>query len=93
MVLDYSFGDGSLKKEDIEWPGSVKRAVEKIDSLHSRWIKVLSNLTLEQLQSKQYTKWPFSKRCFYDLALWINTELMKNVSEIGYGRYLYAISK
>lgn len=93
VVLDYSFGDGSLRKEDIEWPGSVKQAVEKIDSLHSRWIKVLSNLTLEQLQSKQYTKWPFSNRCFYDLALWINTELMKNVSEIGYGRYLYAISK
>lgn len=93
MVLNYSFGDCSLGKENIEWPGSVKQAIDKIDSLHNQWIKFLSNLTLEQLQSKQYTKWPFSNRSFYDLALWINIELMKNVSEIGYGRYLYAVSK
>ena len=32
-------------------------------------------------------------RSFADTALWLNGELMKNVAEIGYGRFLYAACK
>jgi len=43
-------------------------------------------------QLNQNAKWPLVDRSFADIALWLNAELMKNVSEIGYGRFLYAAS-
>ena len=91
-VLDHSFGEGKLNIEDVQWSGSVKQSIEEVDYLHDQWIKKLSGLTLEQLQSKQYTKWPFSNRSFYDLALWVNTEMMKSAVMIGTCRYFYKIS-
>ena len=46
-----------------------------------------------EYQSQQYAKWPLEGRSFADTALWLNGELMKNVAEIGYGRFLYAACK
>ena len=34
-ALDYNFGNGILQREDILWPGSVKEAKAKIQSLHA----------------------------------------------------------
>lgn len=42
-----------------------------------------------EYQSQRYAKWPLEGRSFADTALWLNGELMKNVAEIGYGRFLY----
>ncbi len=89
-ALNSNFEDGTLKKENIPWPGSVEKAKEIIKLLHDQWVSKLNNLSDADFQSKQYAKWPLSDRNFLDTALWLNGELMKNTAEIGYGRFLYA---
>ncbi len=89
-AIDYNFGDGVLKKEDIPWPGSVEKAKTTISLLHDKWVSKLKDLPDADYQLNQYAKWPLVDRSFADIALWLNAELMKNVSEIGYGRFLYA---
>lgn len=92
-ALDYNFGAGTLKKEDILWPGSIEEAKATIQSLHDQWVEKLNALSDEDFQSNHHSKWPLENRNFADTALWLNGELMKNVSEIGYGRFLYASCK
>ncbi|MDF2513969.1 MAG: hypothetical protein K0S04_3835 [Herbinix sp.] len=89
-ALDYNFGYGILKKEDIPWPESVEKAKATISLLHDKWVSKLNALSDAEYQSEQYAKWSLSDRSFADIALWLNAELMKNASEIGYGRFLYA---
>ncbi len=89
-ALDYNFGEGTLKKEDIHWPGSVEKAKATISLLHDRWVSKLKELPDADDQLKQYAKWPLADRSFTDTALWLNAELIKNAAEIGYGRFLYA---
>ncbi len=45
------------------------------------------------LQSTQCTRWPFRDRPFGDVVAWVNVELTKNASEIGYARFLYAVRR
>lgn len=61
-----------------------------IRSLHDQWAARLSEMADEDFRSAKHAKWPFEGRSFVDIALWLNGELMKNVAEIGYGRFLYA---
>lgn len=89
-ALDCNFGEGTLKKEDIPWPGSVEKAKATISLLHDEWVSKLNDLSDADYLSKQYSKWPLSDRSFADIALWLNGELMKNAAEIGSGRFLYA---
>lgn len=89
-ALDYNFGDGSLKKEDILWPGSIEKAKIQINQLHDKWVSKINELSEADFKSKQYSHWPFDDRSFADIALWLNRELMKNAAKIGYGRFLNA---
>lgn len=89
-ALDYNFAYGTLTKEEVLWPGSIEKAKEKIKLLHDKWVSKLNDLSETEYKSTQYSKWPFADRSFVDIALWLNGELMKNVAEIGYGRFLYA---
>lgn len=90
MVFDYSFGNGTLTREDIICYGNIKETKEKIRLLHNRWEKVLTELSVDEIISIDRTKWPFTDRAFHELAAWLNLELMKNAAEIGYCRFLYA---
>ncbi len=90
MAWNCNFGDGTLKKEDIPWPGSIEKAKAAIDSLHDKWVSKLNDLSEADYLSKRQSQWPLSDRNLADIALWLNGELMKNAAEIGYGRFLYA---
>ncbi len=91
MVLDYSFGEDRLSKEDIKVTNDVEEIKMYIKSLAHRWEKILSALTDYELHSKELSKFPFNKEVeFHKLASWLNLELMKNASEIGYARFDYA---
>lgn len=90
MVLDHSFGAGSLTRQDIAWPGSAEGVREWLDRLHGRWRGILDTITDEDLRSDQRTRWPFQDRPFGDVVAWVNIELTKNASEIGYARFLHA---
>lgn len=92
MVLDHSFGTGTLTRENVLWPGSAEGAREWIIGLHNEWRAKLDHMTAEDLLSAGRTRWPFRDRPFGDVVAWVNVELTKNAAEIGYARFLYAVS-
>ena len=91
MVLDHSFGDGSLKREDVMWPGSADGVRAWIGRLQGEWRAAIEKMTDEDLRSSERTRWPMQDRPFGDIVAWANVELTKNASEIGYARFLYAV--
>lgn len=93
-ALNYNFGDGSLTKDDVIWPGSVCMAKAKIQELYTEWKAKLDAVSEDDLEKHEHAKWPFENENFATIALWLNAELMKNAAEIGYGRFLYcAVNK
>ncbi|PRQ06835.1 DinB family protein [Enhygromyxa salina] len=92
MVLDHSFGDGKLAREDVMWPGTAGNVREWVRHLQQRWRTMLEQVTDEELRSTQRTRWPFQDRPFGDVIAWANVELTKSAAEIGYARFLYAVS-
>ena len=90
MVLDHSFGDGALSRERVSWPGTADDVRDWLGRLRGRWQGVLEQVSDDDLQSAQRTRWPFRDRPFGDVIAWVNVELTKNAAEIGYARFLYA---
>ena len=92
-VINACFKDGDILKDDIFYSGSVETMISELNSLHDEWIKYIKNLSNAELQSIKLCRWPFNDKSFFSLTLWVNNELMKDVSEISVGRYLYGIEK
>jgi DinB superfamily len=90
MVLDHSFGKGSLARENVRWPGSAEATRDWIQQLANEWLGHLKSGSLD-LESAERTRWPFQGRPFRDVVAWANIELMKNAAELGYARFLYAV--
>jgi hypothetical protein len=90
MVLDHSFGEGRLSRENVSWPGDADAVREWLGRLHGHWGAKLEALSDDELRSASRTRWPFTDRPFGDVVAWVNIELMKNAAEIGYARFLYA---
>jgi len=93
MSLDYSFGNGTLSRENVYWPGNMTSTRERIIQLQNEWRSSVASLSDDELITCERTSWPFTNKPFYDLAGWLNLELMKNAAEIGYCRFLYATQK
>ena len=91
MVLNHSFGDGTLSRENVTWPGNADDVREWLGRLQREWRVVLEQITDDDLRSAQQTRWPFQDRPFGDVIAWVNVELTKNAAEIGYARFLYAV--
>jgi len=92
MVLDHSFGDRTLSRESVRWPGSAEKVRDTIDKLQRHWRRRLEELTASDLESAERTWWPFQNRPFGDVIGWVNIELAKNAAEIGYARFLFAVN-
>lgn len=92
MVLDHSFGNRSLSRENVMWPGNADAVRKWLGRLQGQWRVVLEQITDDELRSAQRTRWPFRDRPFGDVIAWVNVELTKNAAEIGYARFLYAVS-
>lgn len=93
MVLDFSFGNGTLNREDVLWPGNMTTTRKRIIHLRDTWRHAVATLTDDELVSCERTRWPFTDKPFCELIAWLNLELMKNAAEIGYCRFLYANRK
>ena len=91
MVLDHSFGDATLAREDVMWPGTADGVREWIGRLQGQWRAALAQATDDDLRSAERTRWPLQGRPFGDVVAWANVELTKNAAEIGYARFLYAV--
>ena len=89
MVLDHSFGERTLIREDVAWPGSADGVRAWIGALHDRWRAAIEGMSDADLQSAERTHWPFPDRPFADVVAWANVELTKNAAEIGYARFLH----
>jgi hypothetical protein len=91
MVLDHSFGSGTLTRESIAWPGSADAVRQGLTELEQRWRTSLDALSDADLRSPERTRWPFTDRPFGDVIAWATLELTKNAAELGYARFLYAL--
>lgn len=92
MVLDHTFGAGTATRESVVWPGTAEGVREWLGQLRSDWLSALAPLTDGDYASTQRTRWPFRDRPFGDVVAWLNMELTKNAAEIGYARFLYAVT-
>ena len=92
MVLNHAFGDATLTRQDVLWPGDAEKVRAWIHQLQGEWRDAITQLTEADLRSTQRTRWPFQDRPFGDVVAWVNLELTKNAAEIGYARFLYAVS-
>jgi hypothetical protein len=93
MVIDHSFGDATLTRENVMWPGNADDVRAWLGRLRREWRAVLEQVNSDDLRSTQRTRWPFQDRPFGDVIAWVNVELTKNAAEIGYARFLYAVSR
>lgn len=92
-ALDHSFGDGTVRRADIAWPGSAGATRAWLQRLHDDWATELAALPDDAFNATERTRWPFVDRPFADVVSWLNLELMKNASEIGYCRFLHAVRR
>lgn len=92
MALDHNFGTRTLTREAIFWPGDAERVRTWIAGLQARWSDVLSTQSSFDLATVTGVHWPFEGRTRADLFAWANTELTKSAAEIGYARFLIAVT-
>lgn len=90
MVLEHSFAEGALSREQVLWTGSAQAARDWLERLSGQWRAELDRLTDEGLRSERRTRWPFTQRPFGDVVAWVNVELTRNAAELGYARFLYS---
>jgi hypothetical protein len=93
MVLNHSFGDRTLSREKVLWPGEAAAVRGWIRTLHDEWAVILARSDADDLHLTRATRWPFTDRPFGDLIAWVNVELTKNAAEIGYARFLYSVAR
>lgn len=93
MALDYNFGNGRLTMEEIDWPRDVSTAFSHLADLKSQWVKCIAEMSEEEFARSKVGQWPLQNKPFYELAGWLNLELMKNAAEIGSARFAYGVRK
>ncbi len=77
---------------EVTWPGSANAVVQRLESLSVDWATLLSELSDGDLDRPLAYPWPDPQPLRLALA-WTNSELMKNVAEIGYIRHLFEASR
>lgn len=73
---------------EIPWPGSAAATRERMEALASTWLKYLGSLTDAELEHPLAYPWPDAQPLARAIA-WANSELMKNIAEIGTLKHLY----
>ncbi len=81
-----------VAREDVVWPGSAAATVARIEQLAGSWTGILSGLREAGLEKPFAYPWPEPRPLRLALA-WCNTELMKNVAEIGTVRHLFEVRR
>lgn len=87
-VLDHAAGRPPPPRGEVAWPGSARAAVDWLGDLHGRWSALLEGWVDADLDTPLAYPWT-TPRPLAAGAAWVNSELMKNVSEIGVLRYTW----
>lgn len=91
MTINHTWGDRTLAREKVFWPGDAEQVRAQINSLKSEWTSRLASLTDEDLESTTQSTWPLQNKPLRETVAWLNLELMKNAAELGLLRFLYAV--
>lgn len=78
--------------DEVDWPGSAAAVVRRLESLSAEWSAMLSKLDDGDLERPIAYPWRDPRPLRLAVA-WANSELMKNVAEIGYARHLFEASR
>lgn len=85
-------GDVPPTPDDVDWPGTTGAVVQRLETLANDWSELLSTLDDGDLERPLAFPWRDPRPLRLALA-WANSELMKNVAEIGYARLLFEASR
>jgi hypothetical protein len=91
-VLAAARNEPRVVRESVIWPGGADAVVRRLQGLHDDWSGVLNGLAVEDLERPIDYPWPQPRPLRLALA-WANSELMKNVAEIGSVRLLFEASR
>ena len=87
-LLDRLQGSEPAARETVLWPGSADAVRARLNDLHQAWTQFTGGLDDAALDRPFAHPWPEKRPLIYALT-WANTELMKNVAEIGLVRHQY----
>jgi hypothetical protein len=93
VALDHARHRSPRRREDVSWPGGRQATVDRLRALRAEWSSVLDGLTDADLDAT--APFPWRSRPEMTVAHMVgrlNSELMKNVAEIGQLRLLHAAS-
>lgn len=88
-VLAAVRGEVPAAHDEVMWPGTAGAVVGRIDELSAEWLEVLSRLSDSDLERPIAYPWAEPRPLRLAIA-WANSELMKNIAEIGCIRHLFA---
>jgi hypothetical protein len=90
---EYTFGDHSLRRENMIWPAAAKDAFVFLTETYRRWRDALEGVSSEELDQIGRSQNPYGsdpEDRFVDLVAWVNTEFTHHAAEIACLRDLYA---
>ncbi|ODA73375.1 DinB superfamily protein [Streptomyces sp. AVP053U2] len=93
VTPDHTRGRPPRERTDITWPGEGSATVQWLRGLRTEWLATLDNLTDTDLDTTAPFPWPDAPECtLAHTVARVNTELLKNATEIGQLRMLRAAS-
>ncbi len=89
-MLAATRGEKPAAYHEVAWPGSAAAVVQRLEALSAEWAAVLDSL--EESDLERPLAYPWSEPRPLRLALaWANSELMKNVAEMGCVRRAFEV--
>ncbi|TCK27043.1 DinB family protein [Pseudonocardia endophytica] len=91
VTIDHMRQRTPRERTEVTWPGGAASTVEWLRDLSAEWVDVLDGLVDEDLDAGATFPWQVGTDLTVGHTLaWLNTELAKNVSEIGQLRLVRA---
>lgn len=92
-TLDHAQAQAPQERGDVVWPGEGQATVAWLRELRVRWLAVLDGLTEADLDATAPFPWQNEpEMTVAHMIGWVNSELMKNATEIGQLKMLRAAS-
>lgn len=91
VTLDHVQDREVRDRVEIDWPGTGELTIEWLRGLRDEWLDVLDGLKEEDLDAVAPFPWQDDpEMTVAHMVAWVNSELMKNVAEVGQLRLLRA---
>lgn len=91
VTLDHAQGRTPRERVEVTWPGDGQATGDWLRGLRAEWLTVLDRLTDAELDAPAHLPWTKdSGFTVAQMTAWVNSELMKNVAEIGQLRLVRA---